>query len=119
VSGVDVVGIAGRARRIPGGGQNVHRGSVLAYSGRAALCGGRRNRDRRLREADAVRPADRSSGANYFLPLLLCLFVESIMFSVTLLAARIGWGWLAGMTVVGASNLFLAYMLEMEIADKA
>jgi len=49
----------------------------------------------------------------YFLPLLLCLFVESIMFSVTLLAFRIGWNWLIGMTVIGAFNLSLAYMLEM------
>lgn len=54
----------------------------------------------------------------YFLPLLLCLFVESMMFSVTLLASRIGWGWLAGMTVIGAFNLLLAFMLEMEIAGK-
>jgi hypothetical protein len=54
----------------------------------------------------------------YFLPLLLCLFVESTMFSVTLLASRIGWGWLAGMTVIGAFNLRLAFMLEMEIAGK-
>jgi len=55
----------------------------------------------------------------YFLPLLLCLFVESIMFSVTLLASRIGWSWLAGMTIVGVFNLLLAFMLEMEIAGKA
>ena len=55
----------------------------------------------------------------YFLPLLLCFFVESMMFSVTLLASRIGWSWLAGMTVIGALNLLLAFMLEMEIAGKA
>jgi hypothetical protein len=55
----------------------------------------------------------------YFLPLLLSLFVESMMFSVTLLASRIGWSWLVGMTVVGVFNLLLAFMLEMEIADKA
>jgi hypothetical protein len=55
----------------------------------------------------------------YFLPLLLCLFVESMMFSVTLLASRIGWSWLAGMTVIGVFTLLLAFMSEMEIAGKA
>jgi hypothetical protein len=54
----------------------------------------------------------------YFLPLLLCLFVESMMFSVTLLASRIGWSWLAGMTAIGAFNLLLAFMLEMEIVGE-
>jgi hypothetical protein len=55
----------------------------------------------------------------FFLPLLLCLFVESMMFSVTLLASRIGWSWLAAMTVIGVLTLLLAFMLEMEIAGKA
>jgi hypothetical protein len=55
----------------------------------------------------------------YFLPLLLCLIVESMMFSVTLLASRIGWSWLAGMTVIGVFTLLLAFMSEMEIAGKA
>jgi len=55
----------------------------------------------------------------YFLPLLLCFFVESMMFSVTLLASRIGWSWLAGMPVIGIFTLLLAMMLEMEIAGKA
>jgi hypothetical protein len=55
----------------------------------------------------------------YFLPLLLCLLVESMMFSVTLLASRIGWSWLAGMTAIGVVTLLLAFMLEMEIAGKA
>jgi len=50
----------------------------------------------------------------YFLPLLLVFFIESMMFSVTLLASRIGWDWLIWMGVIGASNLYLAYMLEME-----
>jgi hypothetical protein len=31
----------------------------------------------------------------YFLPLLFAFFVESMIFSVTLLAAGIGWGWLS------------------------
>ena len=52
----------------------------------------------------------------YFLPLLLFFFIESMMFSVTLLASRIGWGWLAGMAIIGAANLALAYAMEMEIA---
>jgi hypothetical protein len=36
-----------------------------------------------------------------------------MMFSVTLLASGIGWGWLIGMAAVAAANLFLAYMLDM------
>jgi hypothetical protein len=54
----------------------------------------------------------------YFLCLLLAFFVESMMFSVTLLASRIGWGWLIGMAAVGALNLFLAYMLDMTNTGK-
>jgi hypothetical protein len=53
----------------------------------------------------------------YFLLLLLFFLIESMMFSVTLLASRIGWEWSMGMSVVGALNLSLAYMLEMEIGD--
>jgi hypothetical protein len=56
-----------------------------------------------------------SAVPGYFLPLLLFFFIESMMFSVTLLASRIGWGWLAGMTIIGVANLALAYGLEMEI----
>jgi len=60
------------------------------------------------------RPID-GTVVGYFLLLLLFFFIESMMFSVTLLASRIGWDWLTGMSVVGALNLSLAYMLEMEI----
>ena len=54
----------------------------------------------------------------YFLPLLLCLFVESMMFSITLLASQIGWNWLVGMATIGTFDLLLAFMLEMEIAGE-
>lgn len=54
----------------------------------------------------------------YLLMLCLLFFVESMMFSITLLASQIGWSWLAGMILFGTSNLLLAYMLEMEIAGK-
>jgi len=53
----------------------------------------------------------------YFLLLLLFFLIGSMMVSVTLLASRIGWDWSMGMSVVGALNLSLAYMLEMEIGD--
>jgi hypothetical protein len=53
----------------------------------------------------------------WFLPLLLCFFVESLMFSVTLLAARIGWSWLIGMSAIATGNLVLAYGLEMELGE--
>jgi len=54
---------------------------------------------------------------SYFLSLLLFFFIESMMFSVTLLATGIGWRWLAGMAVIGIVNFWLAYALEMEIGD--
>lgn len=54
----------------------------------------------------------------YLLILLLLFFIEPMMFSVTLLASRIGWPWLALMIVLGGANLLLAYALEMEIAGK-
>ena len=57
-----------------------------------------------------------STALAYFLWLLLFFFIESIMFSVTLLASRIGWDWLIGMAMAGALNLFLAYTLEMELS---
>ena len=53
----------------------------------------------------------------WFLPLPLFFFVESMMFSVTLLDSHIGWGWLIGMTVIGVGNLVFAYGLEMEIGE--
>jgi hypothetical protein len=54
----------------------------------------------------------------YLLTLALVFFIESLMFSVTLLAATMGWKWLGAMTIVGVLNLGLAYALEMEIAGK-
>jgi hypothetical protein len=54
----------------------------------------------------------------YFLPLLFLFFFESMMFSVTLLAAGIGWGWLVAMAAIGAATLFVAYMLDMVIAER-
>ncbi|PPQ28848.1 hypothetical protein [Rhodopila globiformis] len=54
----------------------------------------------------------------YLLTLILVFFIESLMFSVTLLAATIGWKWLGAMTVIGLLNLGLAYALEMELAVK-
>src|SRR5690242_6889187 len=38
----------------------------------------------------------------YLLALVLAFFVESLMFSVILLAATIGWKWLGTMTIIGA-----------------
>lgn len=55
----------------------------------------------------------------WFLYLLLFFFMESMMFSVTLLDTRIEWPWLIGMTTIGTVNLLMAYMLEMEIAETA
>jgi hypothetical protein len=54
----------------------------------------------------------------YLLALVLVFFIESLMFSVTLLAATIGWKWLGAMTIIGGLNLGFAYGLEMEIAGK-
>ena len=54
----------------------------------------------------------------YLLMLCLLFFIESMMFSITLLASQIRWPWLAGMIMFGAFNLIQAYMLEMEIAGK-
>ena len=54
----------------------------------------------------------------FLLMLVLAFFVESMMFSVTLLASHIGWSWLAPMTILGAANMWLAYMLEMELVGK-
>jgi hypothetical protein len=72
---------------------------------------------------DCVRffwTTDRSdrTALGYLLWLFFFFFVESILFSVTLLASRMKWDWLAIMTVIGAVDLFLAYMLEMELAKK-
>ena len=47
----------------------------------------------------------------------LAFFVESMMFSVTLLASHIGLSWLVAMTILGVATLWLAYLLEMEIVD--
>lgn len=65
----------------------------------------------------ATGRADRTI-IGYLLRLLFVFFIESMMFSVTLLASQIRWPWLAGMIVFGAFNLLQAYMLEMEIAEK-
>ncbi len=54
----------------------------------------------------------------YLLMLCLLFFIESMMFSITLLASQIEWPWLAGMVMFGAANILLAYVLEMEIAGK-
>ncbi len=54
----------------------------------------------------------------FLLVLILAFFVESMMFSVTLLASHIGWSWLGPMTLLGATNMWLAYMLEMELVGK-
>jgi hypothetical protein len=56
---------------------------------------------------------------SYFLSLLLFFCIESIMFSVTLLATGIGWRWLAAMAVIGVVNLWPAYALEMETGEAA
>jgi hypothetical protein len=61
--------------------------------------------------------ADRTA-LGYLLWLFFVFFIESLMFSVTLLAPQINWSWLAVMTVFGAVNLLLAYQLSMEIAGK-
>lgn len=55
----------------------------------------------------------------YLLWLLFFFSIESIFFSVTLLASRMPWYWVAIMAVIGAVDLFLAYVLEMELAEKA
>jgi len=61
--------------------------------------------------------ADRPA-LGYLLWLFFFFFIESMMFSVTLLASQIGWSWLGGMTIIGAVNLSLAYQSSMEIAGK-
>jgi hypothetical protein len=61
--------------------------------------------------------ADRAA-LGYLLWLFLAFFIESIMFSVTLLATGMSWYWLAVMTIIGTVNLVLAYQLSMEIAGK-
>ena len=53
----------------------------------------------------------------YLLMVALAFFVESMMFSVTLLASHIGLSWLVAMTILGVATLWLAYLLEMEIVD--
>jgi len=61
--------------------------------------------------------ADRPA-LGYLLWLFFLLFIESMMFSVTLLASQIGWSWLAGMTLIGVVNLALAYQSSMKIAGR-
>jgi hypothetical protein len=60
-----------------------------------------------------------TAALTFLLWLVFLFFIESMMFSVTLLASRIGWPWLGQMIAVGFANLFLAYGLQMELAEKA
>jgi hypothetical protein len=54
-----------------------------------------------------------------FLLLVVFFVFVSIMFSVSLLDDRIGWLWLAIMSVFGVTDLVWAYLWEMEIATLA
>ena len=51
-----------------------------------------------------------------FLLLVLFFVFVSIRFSVSLPDHRIGWLWLAVMSLFGLADLVRAYQLEMEIA---
>jgi uncharacterized membrane protein HdeD (DUF308 family) len=51
-----------------------------------------------------------------FLLLVLFFVFVSIMFSVSLLDDKIGWGWLIVMSFFGLVDLIAAYLLEMGIA---
>ena len=65
-----------------------------------------------VRRGHPIRP----DTLTFFLALLLLFVGVSVMFSVSLLNSRIGWPWLIGMSALGLCDLFLAYLLEIELA---